>query len=56
MGYVDDILDEFDKQLSIQDIYHMTYKELEYLRKHRRELMKRKHPAGKELEKALGQT
>jgi len=42
MGYVDDILDEFNGQLSINDIYHMTKKEIEYLREHRREKNRRK--------------
>lgn len=44
MGYIDDILDEFNGQLSIQDIYHMTYKEIGYLRKHRAELIKKRGP------------
>ncbi len=35
MAYVDMILYEFKGDLSIQDIYHMTYKEIGYLRKHR---------------------
>ena len=47
MAYVDDILDEFSGQISINDIYHMTYKELGYLRKHRRELNKKKNQSGK---------
>jgi hypothetical protein len=42
MGYVDAILDEFNGQLSINDIYHMTYKEIGYMRKHRQELNKKK--------------
>ena len=49
MGYVDTILDEFHGQLSIQDIYHMTYKEIGYLRKHRIELNKAKGPSLKDL-------
>ena len=44
MGYVDMVLDEFGGQLSINDIYHMTYKEIGYLRKHRQELNKKKQP------------
>lgn len=44
MGYVDDILYEFKGQLSIQDIYHMTYKEIGYMRKHRAELNKKNGP------------
>ena len=42
---VDDILFEFRGQLSIQDIYHMTYKELGYLREHRRTLLSNKKVA-----------
>ena len=38
MEYVDKVLDEFNGQLSINDIYHMTYKELGYLRKHRQKI------------------
>lgn len=38
MGFVDEILYEFKGQLSISDIYHMTHKELGYLRKHRQKL------------------
>ena len=45
MDYVDDILDEFNGQLSYHDIMHMTYKELGYLRKHRAELNKKKQPS-----------
>ena len=40
MGLLDDVLEEFDGQLSIDEIYHLTYKELGYLRKHRREKIK----------------
>lgn len=36
MEFVDDILYEFDGQLSVSDIKAMTYKELGYLREHRR--------------------
>ena len=35
MAYVDQILYEFEGQLSVNDIYNMTNKELEYLRRHR---------------------
>ena len=44
MNYVDDILDEFKGQISINDIYHMTYKEIGYLRKHRAEMNKKRGP------------
>ena len=44
MGYVDMVLDEFNGQLSINDIYQMTYKEIGYLRKHRQELLKKRQP------------
>lgn len=40
MEYVDDILYDFDGQLSVSDIKSMTYKELGYLREHR----KKAHP------------
>lgn len=36
MEFCDDILYEFDGQLSINEIKSMTYKELGYLRAHRR--------------------
>lgn len=49
MGLVNDVLDEFDGQLSIHDIGQMTYKELGYLRKHRQELNKKKQPKMKDL-------
>ena len=39
MGLVDEILFEFRGQLSISDIYHMSYKELGYLREHRKALL-----------------
>lgn len=38
------ILDEFSGQLSYQDIMHMTRKELEYMREHRKLLNKSKVP------------
>lgn len=38
MGFVDQVLWEFKGQLSLNDIYHMTYKELGYLREHRNRL------------------
>ena len=44
MYYIDDVLDEFNGQLSVNDIYHMTYKEIGYLRKHRAELIKKRGP------------
>lgn len=44
MEYVDTILDEFDGQLSYDDICHMTYKEIGYLRLHRAKLKKEKGP------------
>ena len=53
MGYVDMVLDEFDGQLSITDIYNMTYKEIGYLRKHRQELNKKKQPNLSDLGKAM---
>lgn len=53
MGYVDDILDEFSGHLSVNDIYHMTYKEIGYLRKHRQELNKRKNNITQESENLL---
>ena len=39
MALVDEVLFEFRGQLSLNDIYHMTYKELGYLREHRREML-----------------
>lgn len=36
LEYADDILYEFDGQLSFSDIKHMTYKELGYMRAHRK--------------------
>jgi len=44
MSYVDEILYEFEGQLRIQDIYGMTYKELGYLRKHRRDMKAARGP------------
>ena len=49
MFYIDEVLDEFDGQLSINDIYHMTYKEIGYLRKHRAELKKARGPQLKDM-------
>lgn len=40
MEFVDDVLDEFSGQLRYDDILHMTYKEIGYLRAHR----KKHHP------------
>ena len=53
MGYVDMVLDEFGGQLSINDIYHMTYKEIGYMRKHRQELNKAKQPNMNDITKAM---
>jgi len=36
---VDEVLHEFRGELRIEDIYKMTYKELGYLREHRRLMM-----------------
>lgn len=38
LGYIDQVLYEFQGQLSITDIKGMTYKELGLLRKHRTKL------------------
>lgn len=43
MKTVNEVLDEFDGQLTYQDIQSMTYKELGYLRLHRTELKKIKN-------------
>jgi hypothetical protein len=40
MEFVDDLLYEFDGQLSVSEIKQMTYKEIGYLREHR----KKTHP------------
>jgi len=40
---INDTLDEFDGQLSYQEISAMTYKEIGYLRLHRSELKKAKN-------------
>jgi len=53
MNYVDQILYEFDGQLSISDIYHLTYKEIGYMRKHRK-LIKKARGGSSSLEKILG--
>lgn len=45
MGYIDDILEEFQGQISVQDIERMTYKEIGYLRKHRQMIIKAKNKA-----------
>jgi hypothetical protein len=44
MGLIEQVLDEFDGQLSKTEIEHMTFKELQYLRDRRekRKLMKAK--------------
>jgi hypothetical protein len=50
MEFVDDVLDEFDGQLRYDDILHMTYKEIGYMREHR----KKHHPKeANQLAKAL---
>lgn len=56
MAFVNKVLDEFSGQLSVQDIYQMTYKELGYLRRHREELIKLKNKNGQmDIDKALNQ-
>lgn len=42
MAFVDSVLYEFKGQLSLQDIYGMTYKELGYLRNHREKIYEAK--------------
>lgn len=50
LEYVDDVLEEFDGQLSYTDIFHMTYKEIGYMMAHR----KKHHPkAAKDLSAGL---
>lgn len=50
MEYIDDILYEFDGQISVSEIKQLTYKELGYLRAHRKKF----HPREAEsLTKAL---
>lgn len=53
MDYMNTVLDEFAGQLSYDDIKHMTYKELGYLRKHRTALNKRKGGTSQGLGKLL---
>ena len=48
MFFVDDILYEFGGQLSINDIYNLTYKELGYLREHRHQLLRERQQAQEE--------
>jgi hypothetical protein len=43
MGWVDEILDEFSGQIKISEIYESTYKEIGYLRKHRKLLNEKKN-------------
>lgn len=50
MEFVDDILYEFDGQISVSEIKKMTYKELGYLRDHRQKAHPREADA---LAKAL---
>ena len=45
MHYVDDVLADFDGQLSYEDIKRMTYKEIGYMREHRR----KNHPKDADL-------
>lgn len=47
------MLDLFDGQLSLSDIYNSTYKELGYLRKHREALKTRKMASGESTVNAL---
>lgn len=44
MNYIDQVLYDFNGQLSINDIYHMTYKEIGYMRNHRRKLIEERGP------------
>ena len=53
MAMVDDVLYEFKGQLSLDEIYHMTYKELGYLREHRRERLKDRNVAQNEAVKEM---
>lgn len=50
MEYIDDILYEFDGQISVSEIKQLTYKELGYLRAHRKKFHPREAEA---LTKAL---
>ena len=45
MEFIDDILYEFDGQIGVSNIMRMTYKELGYLREHR----KKAHPRDADL-------
>lgn len=45
MHFVDDVLADFDGQLSYEDIKRMTYKEIGYMREHRR----KNHPRDADL-------
>lgn len=45
MEFIDDILYEFDGQIGVSDIMRMTYKELGYLREHRKKV----HPRDADL-------
>ena len=49
--YIDQILYEFDGQLSLNDIYNTTFKEIAYLRKHRLKIREEraKNPTLKDL-------
>lgn len=53
MGLVDDVLYEFKGQLTLQDIYSLTYKELGYLREHRHNRLTDKNAAQTEALKSL---
>jgi len=43
MSWVDDILDEFSGQITPEFVYKSTYKEINYLREHRKEMNSRKN-------------
>ena len=43
--FVVETLDIFDGQISINDIYHLTQKEIYYMRKHRLDINTRRHKA-----------
>lgn len=45
MHFVDDVLADFDGQLSYDDVKRMTYKEIGYMREHRR----KNHPRDADL-------
>lgn len=53
MAMIDNVLYEFKGQLRLEDIYHMTYKELGYLRERRRARMSEKNVAENEAIKEI---